>query len=121
MNKTCNHIQEKLACAINLELADQKHLAECPHCQNVFADYQMLMVLLDEEGSKIEIPDSFADNVMKSIEQVQTESDWYERFVGAFARWLDIPLVQYGSLATGFGVGILTFVRFVAFVFIPAA
>ena len=117
MNKICNHLQEKLACAINLDLADQKHLASCSECQNIFADYQMLMTLLDEEAANIEIPESFSENVMKSIEQIRLEEDWYDRFFKFFSRALEIPAVEYGSLVTGFGVGILTFVRFVAYVY----
>jgi hypothetical protein len=120
VNKACSQIQEKIACAINLELSDQIHLVECINCQNVFSDYQILMVALNEEGQDVKIPESFADGVMKSIAQIQTRDDWYDRFIGQLARWLEVPLVQYGSLAAGFGVGILTFLRFVAFVFIPA-
>lgn len=120
MNKTCNTLQEKIACAITLDLDDQKHLAGCLDCQSVFADYQMLMVFLGDEGAEIEIPDSFSDNVMSAIEQTQSEGDWYDSFLKLLSRLMETPVIQYGSLATGFGVGILTFIRFVAFVFIPA-
>jgi hypothetical protein len=120
MKKQCNHVQEKIACSITLDLQEQKHIADCTDCQNVFADYQTLALLLDEDMNKVEVPDYFSDKVMASIEQMQNESDWFERFGLAVSRMLEIPLVQYGSLATGFGVGALTFVRFVAFIFIPA-
>lgn len=120
MNKICNNLQEKLACAASLEQTEQQHLSGCSDCQNVFADYQMLMVLLDEEDVKVEIPDSFSENVMKAIEQNQNKSDWYDRALKIFERLLEKPVIQYGSLATGFGLGVLTFIRFVAFVFIPA-
>jgi len=120
MNKPCNHVQEKIACSINLDLQEQKHIAGCIECQNIFADYQTLALLLDEDTNKVEVPDYFSDKVMASIEQLQNEGDWFERFGKAVSRMLEIPLVHYGSLATGFGVGALTFVRFVAFVFIPA-
>lgn len=120
MNKQCNQVQEKIACSIILDLQEQKHIANCAKCQNVFADYQTLAILLDTDMNKVEVPDHFSDKVMVSIEQLQNESDWFERFGMAVSRMLEIPLVQYGSLATGFGVGALTFVRFVAFIFIPA-
>jgi hypothetical protein len=120
MNKKCNHVQEKIVCSITLDLQEQKHIADCIECQNVFSDYETLALLLDEDMKSVEVPDYFSNKVMASIEQMQNESDWFERFGLAISRMLEIPLVQYGSLATGFGVGAFTFVRFVAFIFIPA-
>ncbi len=120
MSKSCNDIQEKLACAISLDLEDHKHLVACQYCQAVFADLQVLNTFLDEEDSKIEVLDGFSNKVMMSIEQLTSEEDWFDRLLGKFNRLIEIPLFQYGSLVSGFGLGLLTFIRFVAFVFIPA-
>lgn len=119
MSTNCQILQEKLACEISLELVDQQHLVTCSYCQKVYSDYQLLVSLIEEEEN-VALPDAFAEKVMKAIEQPQNAHDWYEDFLILFQQFMDAPLIQYSTIATGFGLGIITFCRFVAFVFIPA-
>lgn len=120
MNKHCNHVQEKISCDLNLDFDEQKHLSACSHCQLVFMDHQNLVNLFRQEMSNVNVPENFSDNVMAAVEKWENEGDWFVTIGRKVQSAMNVPLIQYGSLATGFGLGLMTFVRFVAFIFIPA-
>jgi hypothetical protein len=120
MTSFCNRTQEKIASGVSLEILDQKHLSECRHCQNIYADYQMLSTLIESNQNEFSVPDDFSDRVMKSILAEQSKSDWFDSIFNKIYHFLDAPVVQYSSMVTGFGLGLFSFIRFVAFIFIPA-
>lgn len=120
MNTLCNQVQEKNSCSQIIDASEVKHLAGCSQCQNIFADYQAFSMLLAEDFEHFEVPANFADKVMLSIEDSRNQADWFESLGQIVSRFMEIPIVQYASLVTGFSAGIISFIRFVAFVFIPA-
>ena len=74
-------------------------------------------MLLAEDFEHFEVPANFADKVMLSIEDSRNQADWFESLGQIVSRFMEIPIVQYASLVTGFSAGIISFIRFVAFVF----
>jgi hypothetical protein len=120
MKKKCLDVQEKLATGIDLLEPESQHLSDCQNCQNVFADYLALTALIEQDANDIFVPDSFLENIMSEVANISQRQDWFEMMVAKVNIWLQIPLVEYGYLATGFVFGVVSFFRFVAFVFIPA-
>lgn len=120
MKKKCLDVQEKLATGSKLIEMESQHLSDCYDCQNVFADYMALTALIEQDSNEIFVPDSFLENIMSEVTNIAQGQDWFEKMVAKINIWLQIPLVEYSYLATGFVLGVVSFFRFVAFVFIPA-
>lgn len=120
MKLNCQPTQEKISCGLVLDIEDQKHLLECSQCQAIYTDYQMLATLFDANKDEFLVPFDFSDRVMNSIVTENNQSDWFENIFSKVNSIFEYPLVQYSSMLTGFGIGIFSFIRFVAFIFIPA-
>ncbi len=104
----CNHVQEDIAWGRALEPAAQAHVLVCPRCQETALGFAALESTLDAamEG---EVPDHFADGVMRRIEP---------RSAFSLERWLDdriqLPLRMQAAYLCG--------VAFVLFAFfLPSA
>lgn len=120
MSNLCQEVQEKLATEVKLTDHDNQHLFTCKKCQSTFADYQALVSLIDTDASEIKVPDHFLDNVMNEISELSHENDWFEITISKLKSWSKIPVIEYSYLFSGFCFGVFSFIRFVAFIFIPA-
>lgn len=120
MKKMCERTQEIIALGSELSMLEREHIDGCTSCNSLMEEYQLLTLLVSELADS-DVPDGFADAVMKKIEMEEqaVEDNGMLGISRFFEKLMMIPSVQY--LAFGFGgvVSILNLIKFVFYVLIP--
>ncbi|MGZ3775679.1 MAG: hypothetical protein ACXVCY_18015 [Pseudobdellovibrionaceae bacterium] len=118
MKSICNEVQEQISLGKVLSASQTTHLSQCSQCQCIYTDYQILITAFRHQA-EIVIPENFTDNVMAKVYDYVDQKDWFENIVSHFTEWSRIKIFEYCYLTAGVGLGIFSFIRFIAFIFIP--
>lgn len=105
---TCSATEEKIARGEALDRDEAAHVATCPRCGAVAADYSLLDAAL--EALDAEVPTGFADRVMARVAGLAapTRARWFER------RAVQIVLAHAAAICT-----VLNVARFLARILVP--
>ena len=118
--RPCNLIQEEIAWGKGLDLEDQKHVLSCRACSETAAQFETLDSLV-RNAMDSDVPEGFADRVVRQIEAEQPKEDLPQ--AGRFPFWERIffsKAVQWGLVGIGSAFGLLRVIRFFTEVVIHA-
>jgi hypothetical protein len=109
--RPCNPIQEDIAWGRGLSTEDQEHVLSCGACSGTAAQFEALDCLV-RNAMEADVPEGFADRVVRQIEAEQQEEDL--RLAGRVPLWERVffsKAVQWGLVGIGSIVGLLRFIR----------
>jgi anti-sigma factor RsiW len=118
--RPCNLIQEDIAWGRGLSIGDQEHVLSCRACSETAAQFEALDSLV-RNAMDADVPEGFADRVVRRIEAEQQREDL--PLTGRFPFWERIffsRAVQWGLVGAGLIFGLLRVIRFFAEVVIHA-
>jgi len=120
LRRPCNLIQEDIAWGRGLSVEDQEHVLSCGACSETAAQFEALDSLV-RNTMDAEVPEGFADRVVRQIEAKQQTEDI--SLAGRFPFWERIffsKAVQWGLVGIGSAFGLLRVLRFFTEVVIHA-
>lgn len=118
--RPCNLIQEDIAWGKGLNLEDQQHVLSCRACSGTAAQFETLDSLV-RNAMDSDVPEGFADRVVRQIEAEQPKKDL--SLAGRFPFWERVffsKAVQWGLVGIGSAFGLLRVIRFFTEVVIHA-
>ena len=118
--RPCNLIQEDIAWGKGLNLEDQQHVLSCIACSETAAQFETLDSLV-RNAMDSDVPEGFADRVVRQIEAEQPKKDL--PLAGRFPFWERVffsKAVQWGLVGIGSAFGLLRVIRFFTEVVIHA-
>ena len=118
--RPCNLIQEDIAWGKGLNLEDQQHVLSCRACSGTAAQFETLDSLV-RNAMDSDVPEGFADRVVRQIEAEQPKKDL--PLAGRFPFWERVffsKAVQWGLVGIGSAFGLLRVIRFFTEVVIHA-
>jgi hypothetical protein len=110
--RPCNLIQEDIAWGRGLSVEDQEHVLSCRACSETTAQFETLDSLV-RNAMEADVPEGFADRVVRQIEAEQQRED--VPLAGRFPFWERIffsKAVQWGLVGIGSAFGLLRVIRF---------
>jgi hypothetical protein len=118
--RPCNLIQEDIVWGRELSVEDQKHVLSCNVCSETAAQFETLDSLV-RNAMEADVPEGFADRVIRQIEVEQQQEDI--PLAGRFPFWERIffsKAVQWVLVGIGSAFGLLRVIRFFAEVVLHA-
>jgi hypothetical protein len=118
--RPCNLIQEDIAWGRGLSVEDRQHALSCRACSETAAQFEALDSLV-REGLEADVPEGFADRVVRQIEAEQKGEEISR--AGRYPFWERIffsKAVQWGLVGIGSAFGLLRVIRFFTEVVIHA-
>lgn len=110
--RPCNVIQEDIAWGRGLSAEDQNHVLLCRVCSGTAVQFEALDSLV-RNAMEVNVPEGFADRVVRQIEAEQQEENI--RLTGRVLFWEKIffsRAVQWGLVGIGSVFGLLKVIRF---------
>lgn len=112
LTRPCNLIQEDIAWGRGPSAEDQNHVLSCRACSGTAAQFEALDSLV-RNAMEADVPEGFADRVVRQIEAEQQKDDIRQAGrVPFWERTLFSKAVQWGLVGIGSVVGLLRFIRF---------
>ncbi len=118
--RPCNSIQEDIAWGRGLSAEDREHVLSCEACSGTEAQFEALDSLV-RNTIEADVPEAFADRVIRQIEAEQQEEDM--RLGGRVPLWERVffsKAVQWILVGLGSAFGLLKIARFFVQVVIHA-
>ncbi len=115
MNVSCTLIQERVVAGEMLGEGEQTHVLACAKCSGVVADCLAFDALVaDGLDSAAQVPDGFADRVMRHLDAAPARSGGWDDVLGK--RWVQVALANVGV-----AFAIVNLLRFVFSTLVPTA
>jgi len=118
--RPCNSIQEDIAWGRGLNAEDREHVLSCEACSGTAVQFEAMDSLV-RKAMEANVPEGFADRVIRQIEAEQQEEDI--RLAGRVPLWERVffsKAVQWILVGLGSAFGLLKIARFFVQVVIHA-